>query len=119
MSFSYSRENKLKQKKEIALLFEKGQWKTAGNIRLIILNVENLQPKLGVSVSKRNFKKAVDRNRIKRLLREVYRLNKNDFEEVFGKNYIAMMFWHSKKMPASYQEVLVEFEKLSYAKSNS
>lgn len=32
--------------------------------------------KVGVSASKRNFKKAVDRNKVKRLLRETYRLNK-------------------------------------------
>jgi ribonuclease P protein component len=32
---------------------------------------------MGVSVSKRNFKKAVDRNYFKRVLRETYRLNKH------------------------------------------
>jgi ribonuclease P protein component len=37
--------------------------------------------KCGVSVSKRNFKKAVDRNRIKRLLREAYRIHKAPLQE--------------------------------------
>lgn len=37
--------------------------------------------KAGVGVSARNFKKAVDRNRIKRLLRECYRLNKTSLHE--------------------------------------
>ncbi len=33
---------------------------------------------IGVTASKRHFKKAVDRNRIKRLLREAYRLQKEE-----------------------------------------
>jgi ribonuclease P protein component len=41
---------------------------------------------VGVSVSKRNFKRAVDRNRIKRLLRETYRLQKRELIEVLKCN---------------------------------
>src|SRR5438105_5364972 len=36
---------------------------------------------IALSVSKRNFKRSVDRNRIKRLMREVYRKNKAGFYE--------------------------------------
>ena len=35
---------------------------------------------VGVGVSKKNFKKAVDRNRIKRVTREAYRLQRNELE---------------------------------------
>jgi ribonuclease P protein component len=40
--------------------------------------------KFGVGVSAKNFKKAVDRNRIKRLTREAWRLQKNDIKEKVG-----------------------------------
>lgn len=39
----------------------------------------NARVKVLISVPKKRFKHAVDRNRIKRMLREAYRLNKQEF----------------------------------------
>lgn len=113
MNYKYPREEKLKQKNDISLLFEKGKWKTCGNLRVISFSSEEFsQHKVGVSVSKRYFKKAVHRNRIKRLLREVYRLNKAQFLEKFGKNSLTMLFYVSPTLPKNYQEIEEEFLKL-------
>lgn len=111
--FGYPKVEKLKQKKEISLLFEKGKWQTCGNLRLIFLK-ENLSSQLqfGVSVSKRFYKKAVDRNRIKRLLREAYRLNKSNFTEAFGENSSAMLFYISPTKPKHFKEIEENFLKL-------
>lgn len=111
--FGYSKEEKLKQKKEIALLFEKGKWQTCGNLRIIFLK-ENLSQQLqfGVSVSKRFYKKAVDRNRIKRLLREAFRLNKSEFKTAFGENSSAMLFYISPEKPNHFNEIEANFSKL-------
>lgn len=115
-NFNYSKAEKLKKETEIALLFEKGKWKTCGNLRIIVLKekptVSIEQAKFGVSVSKRYFKKAVHRNRIKRLLREAYRLNKGVFKEAFGEKTFAMLFWVSSEIPAKFQEVEEQFIKL-------
>ena len=115
-NFKYPKAEKLKKKDEITLLFEKGKWKNSGNLRIIILKnhpdllTENV--KLGVSVSKRYFKKAVYRNRIKRLLRECYRLNKDLFKESFGEKTMAMLFWVSPELPEKFQDVEAQFIKL-------
>ncbi|MEC5394665.1 ribonuclease P protein component [Bergeyella sp. RCAD1439] len=109
----YSKTEKLKQKKQVALLFEKGKWKSSGRLRVISCPVEGLGTmKVGVSVSKRNFKRATDRNRIKRLLREAYRLNKSLFASAFGAQGVAMIFWVSKDFPKHYKEVEAELVKL-------
>lgn len=79
MRFQYSKKDKLKSKKLIEQLFSEGKAVTVYPLRLIYLKTEfedGITLKTGVSVSKRLHKTAVARNKIKRLLREAYRLNK-------------------------------------------
>lgn len=118
-NFQYPRAEKLKKNTEIGLLFEKGKWRTSGNLRIIILkdkpNLPVEEAKFGVSVSKRYFKRAVHRNRIKRLLRECYRLNKDLFKQAFGEKTVAMLFWVSAEMPPKFQDVEAQFIKLCEA----
>lgn len=78
-TFSYGKNEKLKKRKQLAQLFESGQ--TFLSFPIKVFYKQSAEPldfciKAGVGVNKRNFKKAVHRNRIKRLLREAYRLNK-------------------------------------------
>ena len=122
--FRFPKAEKLKHKREIDLLFAKGKWQTCGNLRIISINLEKKpqedflisNQKFGVSVSKRYFKKAVDRNRIKRLLRETYRLNKEIFTDAFGKNSISMIFWVSNEKPVSYRSLEENFITLCKSK---
>ncbi|PTT36752.1 ribonuclease P protein component [Chryseobacterium sp. HMWF028] len=115
----YPRAEKLKKNTEISLLFDKGKWRTSGNLRIIILkdkpNLPVESARFGVSVSKRYFKRAVHRNRIKRLLRECYRLNKDLFKQAFGEKTMAMLFWVSPEMPPKFQDVEAQFIKLCEA----
>ncbi|KAA1247289.1 ribonuclease P protein component [Aquimarina sp. RZ0] len=79
MITTFTKKEKLKSKKEIDLLFSEGKTIAQYPIRLIYRKITSdteVDIKTAVSVSKRNFKKAVDRNHIKRLLRESYRKNK-------------------------------------------
>ncbi|PRB00217.1 ribonuclease P protein component [Chryseobacterium sp. MYb7] len=115
----YPRAEKLKKNTEISLLFDKGKWRTSGNLRIIILkdkpNLPVESARFGVSVSKRYFKRAVHRNRIKRLLRECYRLNKDLFKQAFGEKTMAMLFWVSPEIPPKFQDVEAQFIKLCEA----
>ena len=61
----------------------------------------------GFSVPKKNFKKAVDRNTIKRRIKESYRLNKRSlYEHLAEKNeQMALMFIFHGKSAVPYQEI--------------
>ncbi len=85
--FTLGRNERLKSRKAIEQLFREGlRFSLTGFSVHYILTVStpksgNSSLQCGVGVSTRNFKKAVDRNRIKRLIREAYRLQKNDLQE--------------------------------------
>lgn len=74
------RSERLKSEKGIGELFEKGYSLSSHPIRLAYIksnHSDNTCIKAGFSVPKKNFKKAVDRNFLKRLMRESYRRNKH------------------------------------------
>lgn len=79
--YGLSRSERLKSRKQIDRLFEEGKAISFFPVRAIYSfcrDNENGGLQIGVTASKKNFKKAADRNRIKRLLREAYRLQKEE-----------------------------------------
>ncbi len=87
--FTYQKKDKLKSRKQTQHLFSTGQAINVFPIRLIYTiepmesNAESASAtsllQAGVGAPSRTFRKAVQRNRVKRLLREAYRLEKPNF----------------------------------------
>ncbi|MEG0848212.1 ribonuclease P protein component [Flavobacterium plurextorum] len=107
MNFTYPKNERLKSKTTIGLLFSEGKSVSKYPLRLVYRPVaENSeeQTKIGVSVSKKYFKKAVDRNYFKRVLRETYRLNKHLLLDNLDQPY-SFMFFYQTKDRLSYEEI--------------
>lgn len=107
MKFTYPKEEKLKSKITIGKLFSEGKSVSKFPLRLVYCATElgeHQKIKMGVSVSKKNFKKAVDRNYFKRVLRETYRLNKHLLIDNLDQPYSFMFFYQTKER-LSYEEI--------------
>ncbi|MFD2551492.1 ribonuclease P protein component [Bizionia sediminis] len=107
MDRRFNKHEKLKSKKLINKLFTEGQTVSAYPLRLVYLptslNEANTPVKTGVSVSKRYFKKAVQRIRIKRLMREAYRLNKSTYFNNLTTPHAFMILYIGNKKPTYLQ----------------
>ena len=103
--FTLKKKERLKSRKQIEGLFESGKsfmqfpfkvyFKFAPGVSEV--GAKSLQ--FGIGVGSRNFKKATDRNRIKRLAREGYRLQKQGLEEklAISRQQLALFFIYTGK----------------------
>jgi len=103
--YTFGKHERLSSRKSISLLFEEGNSFFSYPFTVIWRPVEplprtNLQA--GISVPKKLFKRAVDRNRIKRIIREAWRHNKNElcnYLEQHDINVVIMMVYAGREIP--------------------
>jgi len=114
MKHTLGKEERLKSKKLIERLYQEGNSVKTFPLRMMFLQTEHTSgfpAQVGVSVAKRNFKLAVDRNRLKRLMRESYRLQKEIVYNNLDKPYIFMISYLGKE-EWKYDELFLKMEKL-------
>ena len=107
MRLTLKKEEKLKNKRLIETLFEEGKSLSKFPLRLVYLQLEhssNYPIQVAFSAPKRKFKKAVDRNRIKRLMREAYRKNKHLLHNGIEEKHI-IMFTYTDENELKYVEI--------------
>jgi len=100
------KDERLKSRKAIDLLFKEGKSFSMFPFRVVYQkSAGGAEPKLlqtAFSVSKRYFKKSVSRNRIKRLMREAYRLQKNELQNSLrqhNRQLIVFLMYTGNELP--------------------
>lgn len=105
MGARFTKTERLKSRKLIEAVFEKGSVLKKGPLRIKFLeHPDNATHQVAFAVPKRNFKSAVKRNRIKRQLREAYRLHKHLLSQNSGKKFALVFLYISKDIP-TYQQL--------------
>ncbi|MEX6626714.1 ribonuclease P protein component [Tenacibaculum salmonis] len=114
MKFTLGKQERLKSKKLIGKLYEEGKSIKVFPLRMVYIQTEHTSKfpvQVGVSVPKRNFKSAVDRNRIKRLLRETYRKEKYTVYDAVNKPHVFMISYIARD-EWTYADLEVKMKKL-------
>jgi ribonuclease P protein component len=95
LDYRYQQEERLKSRKQISLLFKNRRSVAIYPLRIFwtcVPNQEAILPKVAFTVSKKTFKSAVKRNKYKRIMREVYRLNKHELIQTLATKHIEAHF---------------------------
>jgi ribonuclease P protein component len=113
--YSLGKSERLKSRKQIDALFEKGKKITQFPFRVLYQTEPGPgQIKAGFTVGSKNFPRAVDRNRIKRLSREAYRLQKKELETgVLSNGFTVHLFFiYTAKEIVSYEETAARLKQI-------
>ncbi len=108
--FTFKKQERLCKKAAIEDLFSNGRSFFLYPLKIVWITVEEKRKypaRVLINVSKRNFKRAVDRNYLKRIIREAYRKNKHLlYEELNGKQKnLNLAILYSAKEIISYHEL--------------
>ena len=108
--FTFSKSERISSKREIDLLFEQGHSFLVYPLRIVFLSIpktdDSVPVSILVSVPKRKLKRAVHRNRIKRLIRETYRLNKSDLHhKALEENRLIIAFIYLSDTIMTYRKI--------------
>ena len=116
---TFTKAERLSSKVEIDKLLETGKSFNCGFFKIIWKETKegNAPAQIVISVPKRLFKKAVDRNRLKRMTREAYRKNKNILYNDLKNKKVLLMFIYKVKTIVEYKEleekIIVALQQLS------
>lgn len=108
--FTFKKEERVTGEKRIDNLFTNGNAFMAYPFRVVFLETEtstDFPLSILVSIPKKRIKSAVNRNRMKRLVREAYRLNKHLFynEEIPENYHLDVAFIYVKDELSEYETV--------------
>ncbi|MCX2718496.1 ribonuclease P protein component [Lentiprolixibacter aurantiacus] len=107
MAFSFPKKERLSSKKLIEQVFQEGSNLKQFPLKLIYLETslpENVKCQAAMAVPKKRIRLAVKRNRIKRLMREAYRINKGPIFNKMEGNYALLFLYLGKESP-DYRQV--------------